>query len=234
VEGFWGVANIVAAVLALLIPGESQNAAKWLGQAIISYNNWREVVVGNDGVLLTRKDQERFVRWETIEDVRGTKTRLVFDLVGGETLELSTYDKGGACKRGGYGIAKMIDSRRRAALDIPELDAAAALSMSQKTSEWLRGQVANSYRRAAQLPAQLLLEVAEHPRADVAVRAAAAVALRNNDGGEAKRVLDRLAEITADVQSADLLRALARATGQDRRADAQLLDALTERRQALG
>lgn len=184
------------------------------------------VVVGSDGVLITRRGRRRFHPFAALAEAReveGVRLQLVYR--GGEVVELYTGREENAGKekyqrrcaellaRIQEGIARAAAAQGAGARVAARIEAAAGAS------------VTSGYRIAEGPSREELWEAVADGAAPPVTRAAAARALRG-DEGSAPRLL-RIAEATAQPELSTFLR-IAADPAQDEAAIAEALSALDE------
>lgn len=171
--------------------------------------NWHHVVVGVDGVVLERRTSRRFLPFGQIANMHVTLRTLMIELEDGEMIEVDTQDRRRPDNPLAHRIEQAITLRRQALRALPRVAHAAILIAGEGSpSTWLKTLTGADYRHNA-VSREALEAAAADPRAAIALRAVAALALAPHDGGEAQRRLADLAGTLADEEVSRRLRSLA-------------------------
>jgi hypothetical protein len=176
-----------------------------------------QVLVGTDGLLVTRLGSKTFLRFDDIERIITEGPTVVVERRGGAPIRLGLGGDNAASREAGAALERRI-AEARGAFERGEEGASAEAQLARgrrSTSEWvaaLRRLVeARGYRDAATLP-ERLQRIVEDPREREATRASAAIALGPVLDADGRARLRIAAETSA---SPKLRAALERASDED-------------------
>lgn len=195
--------------------------------------DWHHVVVGVDGVLLERRTSRRFLAFGRIASLHVTLRTLMIELDDGEMIAVNTQDRRRPDNPLAHRIEQAITARRAALEALPRVSHASIVTSGEASpSRWLETLRRADYRQNA-VPPEALEAAVLDPRAPVALRAVAALALAPHDGGEARRRLVAIAGGLADEDVALPLRRLS-ICGDANDTRAEMLHEIAERERARG